>query len=343
MSNFALRLKKYKIMGHLTETQRYKIFAMLEEGFERKFICKKIGKDKSVLSRELRRNCDKRTGKYNPELAQRKYEQRLKEKPKFVHFTPEIREKVVKELEDDLSPEQIAGRAKLEGKQCVSHETIYCYIWADKKRGGKLHKHLRNRGKKYNKRGNYKSSRGIIKDRVSIKERPEIVDEKIRFGDLEIDTIIGKNHKGAILTITDRVSLMEWMAKLRGKNAAELALKMVEILTPFTPFLHTITSDNGKEFAEHKSISDNLSIDFYFAQPYKSCERGCNENANRLIRQYIPKKTDFDTIDDDYVKWVENKLNNRPRKKLGFLTPFEFFLLSLQNKFLNNDKVAFVT
>jgi IS30 family transposase len=327
---------------HLTKMQRYEISAMQEAGMTRKEICEKIGKDKSVLSRELRRNCDKRTGKYNPELAQRKYEQRLKEKPKCIRFTEEIEKKVVEELKNDFSPEQIAGRAKFKNEKCVSHETIYQFIWQDKKRGGTLYKHLRNKGKKYKKRGNYKSSSGILKDRVSIEERPEIVDKKVRIGDLEVDTMIGKNHKGALLTITDRVSLMEWIVKLSSKNASELAKAIIKTLHPIQDHLHTITSDNGKEFAEHKQISEKLNVSFYFAHPYKSCERGCNENANRLIRQYIKKKTDVDMIDNEYIEWVQNQLNNRPRKKLGFLTPNEYFLLSLQNK-INDKKVALVT
>jgi len=288
MFNFASLSKKVQNMGkHLTEMQRYKIFAMLQAGKERKDICEQIGRDKSVLSRELGRNCDKRTDKYNPDLAQRKYEQRIAEKPKFVRFTEVVKQKVISELECDFSPEQIAGRAKSEG--CVSHETIYQFVWQDKKRGGDLHKHLRNNGRKYRKRGSYKDSRGIIKNRLSIDERPQIVEKKVRFGDLEIDTIIGENHKGALLTITDRVSLMEWIAKLSGKNAEELA-----------------------------------------------------EDANRLIRQYIPKKTDFDTIDNQYVELIQNKLNDRPRKKLGFATPNEYFLLSLQNS-VRDSEVAFVT
>jgi IS30 family transposase len=324
-------------MGHLTRAQRYEISAMLQAGCSKKEICEKTGKDKSVISRELKRNCDKRSGRYEPELAQCKYEKRLKEKPKFIRFNEEVKQKIINELKDDWSPEQIVGRAKLKKENCVSHETIYQFVWSDKKKGGNLHKHLRNKGKKYAKRGTYKSSRGIIKDRVSIDDRPKIVDEKVRFGDLEIDTVIGKNHKGALLTITDRVSLMEWIVKLLGKNAAELADKAIEVLKPFEMYLHTITSDNGKEFAEHKKIGDELKIDFYFAHPYKSCERGCNENANRLIRQYIPKKTDFNDVDNKTVEYIQNKLNNRPRKKLGFLTPTEYFLL-----FLQNQKVALV-
>jgi IS30 family transposase len=326
-------------MAHLTEVQRYEISALIKAGETRKKVCEIIGKDKSVLSRELRRNCDERSGKYNPELAVRKYARRMKEKPKHIRFTEAVKQKVESDLKDDFSPEQIVGRAKLEGIACVSHETIYQFVWADKKKKGELYKHLRNRGKKYSKRGSYKSSRGIIKDRVSISERPKIVDEKVRLGDIEIDTVIGKNHAGAIFTATDRMSLMEWMVLLpEGKNALALAKCAVEKLNPVKEILKTITSDNGKEFAEHKLMSQLLGVDFYFADPYKSCQRGLNENFNRLIRQYIPKKTDFKTIDNKYIEHIETKLNSRPRKNLGFLTPNEFFSISLRNQ-----KVAFVT
>jgi IS30 family transposase len=325
-------------MGHLTEGQRNTIFAMQQSGCTRKMICHTIGKDKSVLSRELRRNCDKRTGEYNPELAHRKYEKRQKEKPKFIHFTDVIKQFAIIHLRDDFSPEQIAGRAKYENFECVSHETIYRFVWEDKKQGGQLYKHLRNKGRRYRKRGAAKDSRGMIKNRVSIDERPSIVNEKTRFGDLEIDTIIGKNHKGAILTITDRVSLMEWLVKLSGKNAEEVAIKTTSVLSSYKKHLHIITADNGKEFALHKRISRLLKIDFYFADPYKSYQRGCNENANRLIRQYFPKGTDFSTIDENEVLAVQYQLNNRPRKKLGFMTPIEYF-----NYFCRNKKVAFVT
>jgi IS30 family transposase len=286
----------------------------------------------------LRRNSNKNTGEYDPVLAQRKYKKRQKEKPKFIHFTEAIKSLVIEQLYYEFSPEQIARRAKLEGKKCVSHETIYRYVWGEKQQGGALYKQLRNRGKRYRKRGSEKDSRVIIKNRVSIDERPSIVDEKTRFGDLEIDTIIGKAHKGALLTITDRASLMEWIVKLRSKNAEELALHAMSVLAPYKEYLHTITSDNGKEFACHEKISQYLGIDFFFAHPYKSCERGCNENANRLIRQYFPKGTDFNIVDNQEVTFTQYKLNDRPRKKLGFLTPNEYF-----NYICKNKKVAFVT
>jgi len=325
-------------MKHLTVEQRYTISVMKQKGYTQEDISKAIGKDKSTVSRELRRNCDLRSGAYRHELAQRKCEQRHHAKAKKLRFTEQVREYVDTWLQEDYSPEQIAGRAKLDNVECVSHERIYQYVWADKKAKGSLFVHLRRKGRKYRKRGAAKDSRGIIKDRVDISQRPAIVDEKTRLGDLEIDTVIGKNHKGAILTINDRVSSYLWMTKLNGKNAGELATKAVEILQPQSHWLHTITGDNGKEFADHKKIAEDINIDFYFAKPYHSWERGANENTNGLIRQYFPKGSSFETITTNDIQYVQHKLNNRPRKKLGFLSPIEFLSLNL-----SNQKVAFVT
>lgn len=324
-------------MKQLTKEQRYTICEMKKNGFTQKVIAQTIGKDKSVISRELKRNCDKRSGIYDADLAQRKCEKRQKEKPKFLRFTEEIKQRVVDLLNMDYSPEQIAGRSKVECKPCVSHERIYQFIWKNKKAGGDLYTHLRRNGRKYRKRGNSKDTRGIIKDRIDITQRPKIVDEKTRFGDLEIDTIIGKDHKGAILTINDRMSNIVWIKKLSGKNAADLAEKAVEILTPYKTSLHTITSDNGKEFADHNVISRELGVKVYFAKPYHSWERGANENTNGLIRQYFKKGSSFDNITDEDVTRVQEILNNRPRKKLNYLSPNEFLSI-----YLSNNKVALV-
>jgi len=325
-------------MKHITKEQRYTISEMKRQGYKQKDISLVIGKDKSVVSRELKRNCDKRSGKYSDDLAQRKYDIRQKKKPKKVLFTEAVKQTVKAWLEEDYSPEQIASRALLEGKECVSHERIYQYVWEEKRNGGTLYNHLRRKGRKYRKRGASKDSRGSIKNRVDISLRPEIVDQKTRLGDLEIDTIIGKNHKGAILTINERVSSWVWIEKLQGKDAKELAKKVVEKLIHCKQWIHTITADNGKEFAEHQEIAKGLNIDFFFAKPYHSWERGANENLNGLIRQYFPKGSSFENITNQQIQYVQNKLNNRPRKKLGFLTPIEFLLLNLPSQ-----KVAFMT
>jgi IS30 family transposase len=325
-------------MSHLNQEQRYMIATLKSKGKTQQEIAELIGKDKSVVSRELSRNCDKRNNEYKCDLAQRKYQNRLKEKRKSHKFTIEMKQEIDKQLAKKFSPEQIVGNAKRQGQLMVSHERIYQHIWEDKRVGGSLYEHLRSQGKKYRKRGSSKDKRGMIKNRIDIEMRPTIVEEKVRVGDLEIDTMIGKNHQGAIVTINDRVSGMLKMKLLASKDSNELANQTIEILEEWQPYLKTMTSDNGKEFAEHEKISRALNVSYYFAKPYHSWERGANENLNELIRQYIPKKTDFSTLTDEYVKWVEDELNNRPRKRHEFQTPIEVF-----NTFTKNQPVAFNT
>jgi len=325
-------------MKQLTVEQRYAISVMKSKGDTQVLIAEALGKSKSTICRELQRNCDGRSGAYRHELAQHKCNQRHHSKPKRLCFTDQMRAYVDTWLLEDYSPEQIAGRAKLDIIDCVSHERIYQYVWQDKKDKGSLFVHLRRKGRKYRKRGAAKDCRGIITDRVDISLRPSIVDEKVRLGDLEIDTVIGKNHQGAIRTMNDRASGYVWIAKLNGKNAEELANKAVEILKPQKHWLHTITGDNGKEFAYHKKIAKKINIDFYFARPYHSWERGANENTNGLIRQYFPKGVSFENITDNDIEYVQLNLNNRPRKRLGFLSPLEFLTITLPLQ-----KVAFIT
>lgn len=312
-------------MSHINQEQRYAIFQMLRQGKKQKEIAEFIGRDKSVISRELRRNCDKRDNTYDYSMAQRKYEKRKKEKPKRERFTPKVLAYVEKCLKNDFSPEQIVGEAKIRGIPCVSHETIYKHVWVDKKQGGELHTHLRRQGRRYRKRGNSKDSRGIITGRIDISQRPQVVEKKERFGDFEIDTVIGKNHQGALVTINDRATGLVRIRKVETKEADIVAKVTIKALRKFKNIMHTITADNGKEFAQHAKISKELDVGFYFARPYHSWERGANENINGLIRQYFPKGTDFSTITDEKVQMVEDKLNNRPRKRLDYLSPNTIF------------------
>ena len=320
-------------MAHLTKPQRYTIEAMLKEGHTQSEIAR-IGKNKSVVSREIKRNRDLRSGSYSQDLAQRKYQKRQKEKPKRVRFTDAVKTEVETLLKEDYSPEQVVGTLKKVGKDTVSIETIYQYIWKNKKQGGSLHKHLRNQGRRYRKRGNSKDNRGVIQNRVDIDKRPKVVEERSRFGDLEVDLIIGKNHKQAILTINDRASGMLKMTKVKSKKAEEVSRAIVEQLQDWMPYLHTMTADNGKEFAEHLFVAEQLNIDHYFAKPYHSWERGSNENLNRLVRQYLPKKTDFTTITEQQIKEIEDKLNNRPRKRFNYENP-----IFVMNQLLFNQKL----
>lgn len=325
-------------MAHLTLEQRYEIEALNKHGFSQSEIANHIGKNRSVICRELHRNSDQRNHVYKAVLADEKTRSRHKEKPKKIQFTEEVEETIVKLLKQDYSPEQIVGISKKEGLEYVSVERIYQFIWSDKKQRGELYLHLRSKGKKYSKRGSTNSSRGQIVNRVDIDQRPAIVEKKERIGDLEIDLVIGKNHKGALLTINDRASGVLKLAKVESKEASVIEKKAIELLQDWKPFIHTITSDNGKEFANHMNIANELSIDFYFAKPYHSWERGANENLNGLVRQYFPKKMSFDSITQDQINEVENKLNNRPRKRFGFKTPNEIF----SSKLNNNQFVAFI-
>lgn len=325
-------------MAHLTVSQRYTIESMLKAGYKQSEIALVIGKDKSVISREIKRNCDQRSGSYSHDLAQRKYYKRQKEKPKRVRFTTELKTNVNTLLQEDYSPEQVVGTLKKQGKDTVSVETIYQYLWRDKKKGGSLYLHLRHQGRKYRKRGNLKDNRGIINNRVDIDKRPKIVENRSRFGDLEVDLIIGKNHKQAILTINDRASGMLKMRKVNSKKAEIVSQAIIDELQDWIPYLHTITADNGKEFAHHQSVAEQLNIDHYFAKPYHSWERGSNENLNGLIRQYFKKSTDFESLTQQQIKEVENKLNSRPRKRFAYENP-----IFVMNQLLFNNKVAFVT
>lgn len=310
---------------HFSQEQRYQMEILLKANKEQKEIAKLLGLSESTICREKKRNADRRNGAYRADLAQRKADDRQQNKKRHCRFTAEVQAFVERHLEQDLSPEQIVGVARKAGTSLVSPERIYQHVWQDKKRNGKLHEHLRNRGRRYRHRGAKKDQRGRIRGQVSIEERPSVVDRRERFGDLEIDTVIGKNHQGALLTINDRKTGLAVIRKLKSRNALELANAAIEALTPYKGMLHTITSDNGKEFAHHQLIAKALNVDFYFARPYHSWERGANENLNRLIRQYFPKKTDFEGITSQDIERVQNVLNTRPRKRLGFDAPLTKF------------------
>ncbi len=325
-------------MAHLTKEQRYTITCMLSQGYSKSKIALAIGKHKSTISRECKRNCDARSGSYEYELAHRKWKDRHKKKRKHIRFTEKIRSEVEKLLRDDYSPEQVVGILTKQGKEVVSVERIYQHIWQDKKHKGTLYTHLRRQGRKYRKRGAFKDSRGIIKDRISIEKRPDIVEKRERFGDLEVDLIIGKNHHQAILTINDRASGMLKMKKIASKESSVVTAAINELLEDWIPYINTITADNGKEFAGHKKVAEFLGIDYYFAHPYHSWERGSNENLNGLIRQYFPKGSDFSILTKQMIKQVEGKLNRRPRKRFSYQNP-----IFVMNQLLFNQKVAFIS
>lgn len=304
----------------LTYAQRCQI-EVLKKSFSQRKIADAIGVNQSTISRELARNTGQKGYRHNQ--AQQKTNQRRQETIKPLKMTPSIVELIESKLREEWSPEQISGRFLNEKELLISHETIYSHIWEDKKAGGDLYTHLRRQGKKYDKRRNGKSTRGQIKNRVSIDERPQIVDDKSRIGDWEIDTMIGKGHSGAVVTVVERSTNFTVSKEVNSKCAEDVTQATIDLLKPYEAAVHTITADNGKEFAYHEKISEALTTDVYFAHPYSSWERGLNENTNGLLRQYLPKETDFKKVTSNQVQEAVNKLNSRPRKNLDFKTPEE--------------------
>ena len=305
----------------LAREQRYQIYALMKEGHNQTQIAANLACHKSTISRELRRNRGLKG--YRPyqadELA---YDRQCAAYRSRIAW--ETWQEVERLLRQQWSPEQIAGRLKLEQQPTVSHECIYLYVYAEKRRGGTLHRHLRSQ-KKQRKRYSGYIRRGQIPNRTSIDQRPQIVASKGRFGDWEADTIVGASHKGGILSAVERKSKLTRLRKLATKGAAEMKDNTIELLSPLAAKVHTITVDNGKEFCEHELIAARLQARIYFAHPYASWERGLNENTNGLVRQYFPKKYDFARFTNADLQRVEDLLNNRPRKTLGYRTPNEVF------------------
>jgi len=315
----------------LTLTKRYLIKALIKAGLNQKEIAKEVKVHPSTICRELKRHHDKFHG-YSAEIAQVESTKKHKSKPKRDAITTTIEKYIRSKLKEDWSPEQIAGRLYKDKAVSISHETIYQFIYKNKSNGGLLYKKLRHRNKKYHKRSNDYQKRGTIIGRVMIDKRPKIVEEKSRIGDWEIDTVVGKDHKGFLVTVVDRKSKFTIIKATQTKHANVVTAALIEMLTPMKGITHTITSDNGKEFAYHKQVSDALSTNFYFANPYHSWERGLNEHTNGLIRQYLPKKSKFLNVSKQEIIMIQNRLNHRPRKVLNYRTPYQVFMTEFSRK-----------
>lgn len=303
----------------LTYEQRCQIEALKKSGMTQQCIADTLGTSQSTVSRELKRNTGRRG--YRHKQAQRLSNERRIQATKAIKMTPAMIERVEEKLLEKWSPEQISGWLRETYGESLSHERIHQHIWEDKRCGGELYLCLRRQGKKYQKRCQGKTSRGRIRNRVGIEQRPAVVEEKSRIGDWEIDTMIGKGHRGALVTIVERATQFTLVACVPDKSAESVTAATIELLKPYQGALHTITADNGKEFAYHEQLTAELGAAVYFARPYHSWERGLNENTNGLLRQYWPKKTDFTQVTQDEVATVVAQLNQRPRKTLGFKSP----------------------
>lgn len=307
---------------HVTRDTRSQICAYKASGWSMRRMAKQLGFDISSISREIKRNSGKRGYRLN-QADIRAIERRKAASTRAYKMSTALIMRIQEKIKIDWSPEQISGRFKKEGIS-ISHESIYRMIWADKKAGGELYKHLRHHGK-YHKRSSGKAGRGCIPGRVDISERPKIVECKSRIGDWEGDTIIGARNQGTILSLVDRCSKFTQLKSLERKTSSLVFKATVEKMRLLPHPVHTMTFDNGKEFAQHGNIAMALNTLCYFATPYHAWERGLNEHTNGLVRQYLPKSTDLSNITDELLERIEELLNHRPRKALGYKTPFEVF------------------
>jgi len=304
----------------LTQAQRYQIYALRKTRHSLAEIAEVLGVHKSSVSRELKRNRGQRG--YRP---QRAHELALERRAKTVsRITAKLWAEVERLLRQDWSPEQISGRLQHEQGIQISHEWIYQYVLADQRAGGDLYQHLRCQKKRRKRYGKY-DRRGKLPNCRSIEERPGVVHTRKRLGDWEVDTIIGRKHKQAMVTLTERKSRFTFVGKIKRRTAHLVRKQVCKLLLPVKDKVHTLTSDHGKEFADHEQIAQTLNLKFYFAHPYAAWERGTNENTNGLLRQYFSKKCDFQSVSNQAIQQALSRLNSRPRKTLRFKTPFEVF------------------
>ncbi|MCK4960473.1 MAG: IS30 family transposase [Planctomycetes bacterium] len=316
---------------HLTDHERFVIYHLIYIGLPKAQIARRLKRDKSTISREIKRNTDA-TGQYLYDTAERLTRRRRRaavSRPRT--DDPALMKYVEAKIKSEWSPDEIAGRLrtkppkKLKGKT-ISHSTIYRWIWSDPQRAESLKKYLRVGYKKRRKVYGKPSKQGQIPNRVSIEERPEIVEERSRIGDWEGDTVVGKGRTGYIMTNVERFSLYLVARKLKRATAQAVADALYQSMRRMPANKRkTETFDNGREFAKHETIARLLNMDVYFAHPYSSWERGTNENTNGLLRQYLPKSRDFSTLTDAELARYVWKLNNRPRKCLNYKTPAEVF------------------
>jgi IS30 family transposase len=308
------------IYRQLTLEERYQIYTALKCEKSHAETAILLKRHRSTIWRERWRNAGANRS-YRALHAQLVANRRKLNRVYLRKLTPELQRVIRKKLVLQWSPQQICGRMRLEGYDCVCPETIYRWIARNQRRGGFLWMHLRTANKIRKKRIRIPSDRTRIQGRIGIRERPAIVEKRIRIGDFERDTIIGKNHQSSILTIVDRVSKKTYIKKLKNHESLETHQKTVELLKQET--VHTLTNDNGFEFRMHQKTAEELNTHIFFTTPYRSGERGTNENTNGLIRQYFPKSTDFREIPEQRILEVQNLLNFRPRKSLGYRTPHE--------------------
>jgi len=321
--------------SHLSKEQRYQIEALLTSGVSKVVIAHQLGIHRSSVYREISRNAkqQQRGDNYSARFAHHLTLKRKQLRSRYQKRDQTIERRIIWLLKHRWSPEQIVVVCKQRNIPMLSTEAIYLWIYEQKQKEADYAPLLRRHHRKRRKRTLDKQPRNIIKNKVSIDQRPDVVDLQQRVGDMEADLV--KCTNGYLLTITDRKSLFNIIRKIPDKTSASVHNAMIQALQPLKPNIKTITTDNGTEFVLHQQIATTLNIDWFFAHPYSSWQRGCNENQNGLIRQYASRKTDLGQVSDHTIGQWQKQLNYRPRKKLNFQKPIHFF-----NQHLN---VALVT
>ena len=308
---------------HLIQEERYQISALHEAGFSQQAIAAKLSRSRSTVSRELSRN--RLAGSYQPQVAVVLAKVRRRPSANNARrVSAEAWSFAQQKLAETWSPQQIAGHQRAEQLPRISHETIYQRIYEDKRSGGPLHLALRIHKQRRKRRG-VRERRGTIPNQVSIDQRPAIVDSRERYGDWEADLVIGARHSQALVTINERKSRYALIKRVTSKQAPIVRRAIFTKLKPFARLVHTLTTDNGKEFAQHERIAADLKLNYYFAHPHAAWERGANENLNGLIRQFFPKHRRLEEVTDDEIALAQHRLNHRPRKCLGYKTPHQVF------------------
>ena len=301
--------------------ERYQIYALLQAGWSIAQVARWMRRSRSTIYRELSRN---RGGKgWRPAQA---YELALSRRmgKTGARLDAAVWTEVERLIRDDWSPEQICRRFRHEDNVRISHEWIYQYVYRDKRAGGQLYGYLRQQKARRKRLGKY-GRRSYLKDTRSIEQRPRQADSRIWFGHWEGDTVIGKGQQGALLTLVERKARYTLVRHLATRHSEGVRDKVCEAMLPIKHRVKTITYDNGREFAAHQDMETDLDARVYFAHPYASWERGTNENTNGLLRQYFPKKRNLAEVTEQEIAHAEQRLNNRPRKCLGFKTPHEVF------------------
>jgi IS30 family transposase len=299
--------------------------ALRKQGLNRAEIARSLGRHRSTISRELRRNSTRADGRYRAGTAQERTQGRRSRSRRNQHFTPQDFAVVNELLCRQWSPEQVAGHLARLGHLSISHETIYRHVWRDKREGGLLYTHLRGARKQRRKRYGSYDSRGKVAAKRSISERPAAVETRCQPGHWEIDTVMGTGSKDCIVSLVERKTGLLLIGKLKDRTTYSLNRRVIGMIKRHKGEFQTITEDNGTEFHHYQQIEARTKARFYFARPYHSWERGSNENANGLIRQYLPKGTSMAALSQQQCNSIAQKLNRRPRKRLGFKTPLESY------------------